>query len=57
MYLLMPTTKNVDRIVAEFSNGRRQFKRVHLFFVDGATHYILHVLRIKFNSHFTRSQL
>ncbi|KAL5531405.1 hypothetical protein ACEPAG_4282 [Sanghuangporus baumii] len=34
MYLLMPTTKNVERIVEEFSNGRRQFKRVHLFFVD-----------------------
>lgn len=36
MYLLMPTTRNVERIVAEFSNGRKQFKKVHLFFVDGA---------------------
>ncbi|KAH8116520.1 Sec1-like protein [Phellopilus nigrolimitatus] len=34
MYLLMPTTQNVERIVAEFSAGRRQFKRVHLFFLD-----------------------
>ncbi|PAV20211.1 Sec1-like snare [Pyrrhoderma noxium] len=34
MYLLMPTTRNVERIINEFSNGHRQFKRVHLFFVD-----------------------
>lgn len=34
MYILMPTTQNVQRIISEFSNGRKQFKRVHLFFLD-----------------------
>lgn len=36
MYLLMPTTRNIERIIAEFSNGNRQFRRVHLYFTDGA---------------------
>ena len=36
MYLLMPTRSNVERIISEFSNGRRQYKKIHLFFVDCA---------------------
>ena len=46
MYLLMPTTRNVERIINEFSNGHRQFKRVHLFFVDGTS--LLSNITIKF---------
>ena len=36
MYLLMLTTQNVMRIINEYSNGRHQFKKAHLFFLDGA---------------------
>ncbi|TDL23876.1 Sec1-like protein [Rickenella mellea] len=35
MYLLMPTTRNVERIIAEYSNGKQQYKKAHLFFIDG----------------------
>ena len=35
MYLLMPTTQNVDRVIAEFSNGQKQHSIVHLFFIEG----------------------
>ncbi|KAI5117142.1 hypothetical protein M0805_008261 [Coniferiporia weirii] len=34
IYMLMPTTQNIERIINEFANGQRQFRRVHLFFVD-----------------------
>ncbi|WVR07906.1 hypothetical protein IAU60_004949 [Kwoniella sp. DSM 27419] len=34
IYLLTPTTQNVDRILADF-NGRRTYKSAHLFFIDG----------------------
>ncbi|KAF8587822.1 Sec1-like snare protein [Ramaria rubella] len=35
LYLLMPTTQNVDRIIADFSNGRQQYLGAHVFFVEG----------------------
>jgi len=31
----MPTSKNVDRIIKDFSDGRQQYLGAHLFFVDG----------------------
>ena len=34
MYLLTPTSRNVERIIDEYSDGRQFFKRVHLFFTD-----------------------
>ena len=41
VYMLMPTTANVDRIIRDFSGGRQQYAGAHLFFIDGA-----HVRRI-----------
>ncbi|KAK4689862.1 syntaxin-binding protein 1, partial [Tremellales sp. Uapishka_1] len=35
IYLLTPTSQNVDRIIADFSNGRRTYKAAHLYFIDG----------------------
>ncbi|KAI5993317.1 Sec1-like protein [Pisolithus albus] len=35
IYMLMPTTQNVDRIIQDFSNGRQQYLGAHLFFLDG----------------------
>ncbi|KAI0079338.1 Sec1-like protein [Panus rudis PR-1116 ss-1] len=35
VYLLMPTTQNVDRIIRDFSNDRQQYAGAHLFFIDG----------------------
>lgn len=35
MYLVMPTSQNVDRIIRDFSEGRQQYAGAHLFFVDG----------------------
>ncbi|TFK51842.1 Sec1-like protein [Heliocybe sulcata] len=35
MYLLMPTTQNVERIVKDYSDGRQQYSGAHLFFIDG----------------------
>ncbi|WWD20443.1 hypothetical protein CI109_104919 [Kwoniella shandongensis] len=35
IYLLTPTTQNVDRILADFSFGRRTYKSAHLYFIDG----------------------
>lgn len=38
IYLLMPTSQNIDRIIEDFS-GHRQYDGAHLFFIDGkATH-------------------
>ncbi|KAJ7698949.1 Sec1-like snare protein [Mycena rosella] len=34
MYLLMPTTQNVERVIKDFSNTR-QYAAAHLFFIDG----------------------
>lgn len=35
VYMLMPTTQNVDRIIRDFSDGRQQYLKAHLFFLDG----------------------
>ncbi|KAI0091472.1 Sec1-like protein [Irpex rosettiformis] len=35
MYLLMPTSQNIDRIINDFSNGKQQYAAAHLFFIDG----------------------
>lgn len=35
VYLLMPTSQNVDRIIRDFSNGKKQYAAAHLFFIDG----------------------
>lgn len=35
IYLLMPTSQNVDRIIRDFSNGKQQYAAAHLFFIDG----------------------
>jgi hypothetical protein len=35
VYLLMPTTHNVDRIIRDFSDGTRQYAAAHLFFIEG----------------------
>jgi syntaxin-binding protein 1 len=35
VYLLTPTSQNVDRVIADFSMGRRTYKAAHLFFIDG----------------------
>lgn len=40
LYLVMPTTQNVERIIKDFT-GRRQYAAVHLFFVDGASLFML----------------
>lgn len=35
LYILTPTSQNVDRIIADFSGGRSTYKSVHLYFIDG----------------------
>jgi syntaxin-binding protein 1 len=35
VYMLMPTSANVDRIIRDFSGGRQQYAGAHLFFIDG----------------------
>lgn len=35
VYLLMPTSHNVDRIIKDFSNGTQQYAAGHLFFIEG----------------------
>ncbi|KAH9004485.1 Sec1-like protein [Lactarius hatsudake] len=34
VYILMPTSTNIDRIIRDFSGGRQQYAGAHLFFVD-----------------------
>ncbi|KAI9464431.1 Sec1-like protein [Lactarius psammicola] len=34
VYILMPTSANIERIVRDFSGGRQQYAGAHLFFVD-----------------------
>ena len=36
LYLLMPTTQNVDRVIRDFSDGRQQYGAAHLVFIEGA---------------------
>ncbi|KAF8493208.1 Sec1-like protein [Russula emetica] len=35
VYMLMPTSANVDRIIRDFSGGQQQYAAAHLFFIDG----------------------
>ncbi|KAF7795046.1 hypothetical protein EIP86_006190 [Pleurotus ostreatoroseus] len=35
MYLIMPTSPNIDRVIRDFSNGHQQYSAAHLFFIDG----------------------
>ncbi|KAF5315993.1 hypothetical protein D9758_015075 [Tetrapyrgos nigripes] len=35
MYLLMPTTQNVERIIREFRGPEMQYAGAHLFFIEG----------------------
>ena len=55
VYMLMPTSANIDRIIRDFSDGRQQYAGAHLFFIDGPssapsfylstlTHLLTHVL-------------
>lgn len=37
LYLLMPTSQNVDRVIKDFTNGRQQYAAAHLFFIEGAS--------------------
>ncbi|KAH8075867.1 Sec1-like protein [Cristinia sonorae] len=41
VYLLMATTQNVDRVIADFSNGKQQYAGAHLFFIDGLSDQLL----------------
>lgn len=34
IYMLMPTTQNVDRIIKDFSSAK-QYAAAHLFFIEG----------------------
>ncbi|KAJ7202875.1 Sec1-like snare protein [Mycena pura] len=46
LYLLMPTSQNIERIIKDFS-GSRQYAAAHLFFVDGMS-FLLQELFINF---------
>ncbi|KIY44952.1 Sec1-like snare protein [Fistulina hepatica ATCC 64428] len=35
MYLLMPTTQNIDRIIRDFAGNTPVYSGAHLFFIDG----------------------
>ncbi|BEI82705.1 hypothetical protein CcaverHIS002_0305730 [Cutaneotrichosporon cavernicola] len=35
LYILTPTAQNVQRVIADFANGRRTYTSVHLYFIDG----------------------
>ena len=37
MYLLMPTTQNVDRLMKDFAGNVPQYAGAHLFFLDRAS--------------------
>ncbi|KAH9977523.1 Sec1-like protein [Russula compacta] len=34
VYILTPTSANIDRIIRDFSGGRQQYAGAHLFFID-----------------------
>ncbi|KAJ6466289.1 Sec1-like snare protein [Mycena sanguinolenta] len=40
MYLLMPTSQNIERIIKDFT-GTRQYALAHLFFIDGLDERLL----------------
>ncbi|KIJ55031.1 hypothetical protein M422DRAFT_64178 [Sphaerobolus stellatus SS14] len=44
IYMLMPTTQNVDRIVADFANGRQQYQAAHVFFIEGLSENLVNRL-------------
>jgi syntaxin-binding protein 1 len=37
VYILMPTTQNVERIIKDFSNDHQQYLCAHLFFIEGVS--------------------
>lgn len=37
VYILMPTTQNVERVIKDFSNDQQQYLAAHLFFIEGAS--------------------
>jgi Sec1 family len=37
VYLLMPTSHNVDRIIKDFSGETQQYAAGHVFFIEGIT--------------------
>ncbi len=41
VYILMPTSANIERIVRDFSGGRQQYAGAHLFFIDGPPPLVL----------------
>jgi syntaxin-binding protein 1 len=41
IYLLMPTSANVERIINDFAANERQYAAAHVFFLDGAFKIIL----------------
>ncbi|KAL7409093.1 Sec1-like protein [Mrakia frigida] len=44
IYLITPTTQNVQRIVADFQNGRKGYKEVHVVFIDVAPDRLVQML-------------
>ncbi|KAI0060698.1 Sec1-like snare protein [Artomyces pyxidatus] len=44
VYMVMPTTANVDRIIRDFSNGRQQYAAAHLFFIEGLSEQLFEKL-------------
>jgi len=40
VYMLMPTSANIDRIIRDFSGGQQQYAAAHLFFVDGPSAHL-----------------
>jgi hypothetical protein len=43
VYLLTPTSQNVDRIIADFSNGRKTYKSAYLYFIDGKSFRVINI--------------
>jgi hypothetical protein len=39
MYMLMPTSENVQRVIRDF-DGRKQYAAAHLFFIEGEATYV-----------------
>jgi len=42
IYMLMPTTQNVDRIIKDFENVK-QYAEAHLFFIEGECSVSLYI--------------
>ncbi|KAF8141608.1 Sec1-like snare protein [Boletus edulis] len=41
VYILMPTTQNVERVIKDFSNDQPQYLGAHLFFIEGLSEPLL----------------